>query len=96
MTTRVRSDLNKKVATSVYRDVHDDICIKYHTTIVVRITRRGVFLDSGGWETVTTKRRMNQASDEFDLGFYVFQKNFDWFVSYKGEEIPFESGMELY
>ncbi len=96
MTTRIRSELNKKVATSVYRDGCDDICIKYHTTIVVRICRGSVLLDSGGWETVTTKRRMNQASDEFDLGFYVFQKNFEWFVSYKGEDIPFESGMELY
>ena len=38
-------------------------------------------LFDGGWQTVTTKSRLNALCDEFATGFGVFQKNWDWFVS---------------
>jgi len=69
--------------------------VRYHTTCVVVFDVMTIALDSGGWKTATTKNRMNQASNEFDLGFYVFQKHFDWFVEYQGETILFEDGMIL-
>ena len=40
-----------------------------------------VQLFDGGWQTVTTKSRLNSLLFEFDTGFSVFQKNWDWFVS---------------
>jgi len=33
---------------------------------------------------------MNQASNEYDLGYQVFQKKGKWFVDFKGDTIPFE------
>jgi len=33
-----------------------------------------------GWQTVTTKSRLNALCNEFAEGCYVFQKNFDWFL----------------
>ena len=33
-----------------------------------------------GWQTVTTKSRLNALLNEFAEGCYVFQKNFDWFL----------------
>ena len=33
-----------------------------------------------GWQTVTTKSRLNALCNEFAVGCYVFQKNFDWFL----------------
>ena len=33
-----------------------------------------------GWQTVTTKSRLNALCNEFAYGCYVFQKNFDWFL----------------
>jgi hypothetical protein len=63
--------------------------IKYHATIVVEFDQDTLTLRTGGWRTVTTKLRMNQASNQFGLGFHVWQKNFDWYVSYQGKEISF-------
>lgn len=69
--------------------------VTYHSTVVVDFNRFAIFLDSGGWQTATTKTRMNQASNQFDLGFRVYQKDFDWFVDYKGKTIDFKDGMRL-
>ena len=38
-------------------------------------------LYDGGWQSVTTKSRLNALLFEFATGFSVFQKNWDWFVS---------------
>ena len=56
--------------------------VKYHKTNVVTIDqdRNYATLDNGGYLTNTTKKRMNQASKQFGLGFKVFQKNFEWFI----------------
>ena len=50
--------------------------IVYHRTTVVRFDADDITLQDGGWQTVTTKRRMNQASEYFNLGFQVYQKNY--------------------
>lgn len=63
--------------------------VKYHTTKVVQFNHNEIILDTGGYLTYTTKLRMNQAASQFDLGFQVYQKNFDWFVDYDGETIEF-------
>ena len=43
-----------------------------------------------GWQTVTTKSRLNALCNEFAEGCYVFQKNFDWFLGdADGNKIPF-------
>ena len=33
-----------------------------------------------GWQTATTKSRLNALLNEFAEGCYLFQKNFDWFL----------------
>ena len=43
-----------------------------------------------GWQTVTTKSRLNALLDEFADGCYVFQRNFDWYLGDRdGNKIPF-------
>jgi len=69
--------------------------VAFHNTVVVKFNRNKIVLDSGKWFTPTTKTRMNQASHQYGLGFTVFQKDFEWFVDYKGKVIPFRDGMEL-
>lgn len=54
--------------------------VQYHATKVVQWDDKQIILDSGGWNTVTTKARMNQASLQFDLGFGVYQEDFAWYV----------------
>ena len=69
--------------------------IRYHNTDVVEFTASEIVLRTGGWKTVTTKLRMNQASNQFGLDYSVFQKNHEWFVSFKGILFPFNGDNRL-
>jgi len=69
--------------------------VTYHNTKVVQWDTNTITLDSGGWRTVTTKTRMNQASNQFDLKFTVCQTKGNWSVSFDGKTIPFSDGMTL-
>ena len=43
-----------------------------------------------GWQTVTTKSRLNALCNEFAYGCFVFQKNYEWFLGdADGNKIPF-------
>ncbi len=63
--------------------------VQYHATPVVRWNDDEIILNTGGWMTMTTKDRMNQASNQFGLGFSVHQEDYEWFVYYKRKKIPF-------
>lgn len=70
--------------------------VVYVSTPIVKLEGDTVTLNSGGWETVTTKRKMNQTSNQFDLGFGVFQKDWIWFVDLpNGETVKFTDGMSF-
>ena len=71
------------------------LLITYHSTIVVKVSDDELILNSGGYQTSTTKRRMNQASLQYNLGFSVYQSDFCWYVAYNGDIIPFEDNMIL-
>ena len=53
-------------------------------------------ISSCGWETVTTKSRLNAILEEFAPERRVFQKNWQWFVSdFLGMAEPFVDGMKI-
>ena len=79
-----------RTAPKVTTNERGETVVKYHDTIVVAFNHDCIVLNHGGWQTVTTKRRMNQTSRQFDLGYNVFQVVFEWFVSYRGQTIPFD------
>ena len=56
---------------------------------------KAVKLSSCGYETVTTKSRLNAILEEVKYGCKVFQKNFNWFVSYNNQTASFWDGMIL-
>ena len=68
--------------------------VTYINTQIVEWRNGKITLRSGGWETVTTKRKMNQTSNQFALGFGVFQRDYKWFVDLpNGETVKFRDGM---
>lgn len=69
--------------------------IRYHKTVVVEFNSKEIVLRNDGYDTKTTKLRMNQTSLEYGLDYQVHQKDFNWYVSYKNKVIPFEDGMTL-
>ena len=53
-------------------------------------------IKDGGWQSVTTKSRLNALCDEFAPDRGIFQKNWQWFVSDSfGMAEPFISGMTV-
>lgn len=76
-------------------DAHNTIAVRYHSTNVVLYNDSHITLDSGGYKTVTTKRRMNEASTTMGLDYQVYQVNFDWFVSFRGKNYVFRDNMIL-
>ena len=82
--------------TAIYSDNGTIKVILYSTKIVEwNHNRDSIILNNGGWMTVTTKRRMNQVAEQFDLGFTIYQKDFDWYVVLNGQTLLFGNGMEL-
>tara|TARA_R110002012_G_scaffold9443_1_gene43436 strand:+ start:1699 stop:2118 length:420 start_codon:yes stop_codon:yes gene_type:complete len=51
--------------------------IRLHGNIIMHIYRDRIVPLDGGWRTVTTKARLNE---HLPQGFYVFQKNWEWFI----------------
>lgn len=81
--------------TTARTDAAGTLSVVYHQTEVVSATPTTIRLNSGGWRTLTTKTRMNQAANQYGLGFTVSQRDFSWFVEYGGRVIPFEDGMTI-
>jgi hypothetical protein len=85
-----------KIATKV-ETYGENTIITYHKTDVVSFDSNSVLLKTGGWFTSTTKTRMNQASRQFNLGYYVYQKDFSWYVvTPKGETLPFRNNFAAF
>lgn len=62
-------------STRIVRCWNGDIAIKYHATNVVCLSPSGTYtVNTGGWYSVTTKRRINTFSP-----ITVYQKNWTWY-----------------
>lgn len=71
--------------TKVFHTLIDNeiaLVVRYHDTNVVIVTPSKILLDTGGWFTYTTKLRMNQASNQYRLGYHVYQDRGVWYCAY--------------
>ena len=66
-----------------------------HQIAAVDHNLKAVKLSSCGYETRTTKSRLNAILEEVKYGCKVFQKNWDWFVKYNDQVASFWDGMIL-
>ena len=66
-----------------------------HQIAAVDHNLKAVKLSSCGYQTVTTKSRLNAILEEVKYGCRVIQKNFDWLVVYKDQFEEFFDGMIL-
>lgn len=79
-----------RVATTVFTDDRGRTQCVYHSTAVASFDDERIILNTGGYHTYTTKLRMNQFSNQFRLGYEVYQRDFDWFITFDGKTIPFD------
>ena len=65
------------------------IATYYHNT-------KELALFDGGWQSNTTKSRLNALCAEFAMGFGVFQKNWEWFISdFSNDKKEFADGITV-
>jgi len=94
--TAIRNNQDLKVANSQVISYTNSSDVYLHGNLIARIGETWMELFDGGWQSRTTKSRLNALLSAFGMdGEYVFQKNFQWFLNYNGAPIPFFSGMRL-
>ena len=80
-----RGVMRRKVGNNTYAYIQADgsVAIELHgTNVVVIYPDDSVMLNSGGWRTHTTKKRINQYSPV-----KVYQKDYEWYLD---DDTPFE------
>ena len=65
-----------------------------HGNKIAEVTDNDMTIFDGGWQTVTTKSRLNALINEFCNGLTdgVFQKNYQWFIRDNNVTKEFVSG----
>ncbi len=75
--------------TSVSIDEDGFTSIRLHGNRIAEIAPHGdIVLSSCGWETVTTKSRLNAILDVFFTGFGIWQRDFTWYIGGNGSFGP--------
>ena len=74
----------------------DSSRVYLHGNLIAEVGEDFITLFDGGWQTTTTKSRLNALMAEFcSPGECVFQKAYQWFIKANGVTVPFQSGMTL-
>ena len=96
MNSAIRSGKNFSSSnTTVRHGFEGEADVQLHRNHIATVKSNSIIIKDGGWQSNTTKSRLNALLDEFSYGMRVFQKNFEWFVGYKNVSEDFVSGMEL-
>ena len=102
MNNAIQNNLNWQSGnTSVHFEEESGVSVvRLHGNKIAEVGDTFIRLFDGGWQTVTTKSRLNAILAEHgDAGDCVFQKNFDWFVNINTVQgittVPFFSSMRL-
>lgn len=84
----------KSANTEVFTNDNNASLVYLHGNHIATVTDKNVRIFDGGWQTTTTKSRLNVIINEFcdALTDGVFQKNYQWFIRDNNEVKPFESG----
>ena len=96
MVNAIKNSVDFKLANTEVVSCTNVSDVYLHGNLIARIGETWMELFDGGWQSNTTKSRLNALLQAFGMeGECVFQKNFEWFVQYNGGPIPFFSGMRL-
>ena len=100
MNSAIRSRRDWKSGNTRVEITEDNRALVYlHGNLIANIDETNVQIFDGGWQSVTTKSRLNAIIEEFLIPYQgVFQKNWNWFVKLSQDFtniVPFESGMVL-
>lgn len=68
--------------------------VRLHGNKIAEVGSNFVTIFDGGWQSNTTKSRLNALINEFCNGYTdgVFQKNWEWFIHTSTGTVDFENG----
>jgi hypothetical protein len=66
-----------------------------YSNLIAMVGETWLELFDGGHQSNTTKSRLNAILQAHGNGEYVYQKNFNWFVSTKDGDVEFGNGIKL-
>ncbi len=93
MNTAIRNRQNFSSSNTMVRIDGDVATVFLHGNKIAEVSSSFVALFDGGWQSNTTKSRLNAICEEFRPHTRVFQKNWQWFISTaKGNKFDFISG----
>ena len=94
---RTKADWSSSNTQVSYNDLTNcsEVRLHGHSIATFDHNLKAVKISSCGWTTNTTKSRLNAILDEVKYGCKVFQKNWNWFVSYNNQTTSFWDGMIL-
>jgi hypothetical protein len=103
MTRKIESQMNKAISQEIdwKKDNTQVINIEgvsfvyLFDNLIAMIGDTWLELFDGGYKSNTTKSRLNAILSAHGNGEYVYQKNFNWFVSTKDGEVAFNDGIKL-
>jgi hypothetical protein len=96
MIAAIKAGKDLKVANTEVIACPNVVDVFLHGNLIARIGETWIELFDGGWQTRTTKSRLNALLSAFGMdGERIFQKKGEWFLNYEGAPIPFFSGMRL-
>ena len=72
----------------------NDANVYLHGIHIATVSNNEITLFDGGWQSVTTKSRLNALLETFTgLGRGLYQRNYEWFV--QSNNNPFYNGMTV-
>ena len=93
MNAAINAGKNWSNANTCVETVGSVSTVRLHGNKIAEITDTWMRIFDGGWQSNTTKSRLNALINEFCNGATdgVFQKDFAWYIMDNGQTVPFES-----
>ena len=100
MVAAIKAGKDFKLANTEVANVDGVSYVYLHGNKIAEVGNSFIRLYDGGWQSVTTKSRLNAILHEHGLpGEGIFQKKFEWFVNLRTsggmDTVPFFSSMRL-
>ena len=94
MNNAIRCNKNFSKGNTVVINIGTKSFVYLHGNHIATVGSDFLQIFDGGWQSVTTKSRLNALLDELKPGFGIFQKNWVWYLSDRLNDMihPFQSG----
>ena len=94
MNTAIRNRVNwaGSNTTVMINENNNKAKVYLHGNLIAEVCNEFVAIFDGGWQSNTTKSRLNALLQEFRPQAGVFQKDWTWFIRHGNSVFPFVSG----